>query len=577
MLVFSKYLPMARSRVRRYSHVQRRQALILLSFFLLAYILPLGVRDLIVPDETRYAEIPREMIAGGSWVTPHLDGLRYFEKPVLGYWAHAAAIQLFGETNFAVRLPSALAVGLSTLLIGLLAVRSCAQEGQNNRWPAILAGLVYLSCFGVFGMGNTAVLDNLFSVFLTATIGCFYLATEDRAGSRGERVFLLLSGLSCGLAFLTKGFLALAVPVLVLVPYLVWQRRYRDLIRMSWLPLLIALLVTLPWGIAIAAKEPDFWHFFFWNEHIRRFLAANAQHKESIWYFFTAAPGLFMPWTFLVPAAAIGIRGRFGQPGGEGRLVRLALCWLVLPFLFFSISRGKLLTYILPCFAPFAILTAAGLTQVLKRDERRRSFQWGVAGCAILFGAILLAFVYVQLFGYHGFRPYRHPWKTTLAVDGLVGLVLVCVWSFRSAKGSNKIILFALAPLLLFFSAHFIVPERTLEAKAPGRLLERYDKHIGPDTIVISDEDTIRAVCWYLRRSDVYLLGPSGELGYGLKYKDAAGRLVDLKAALGLIHRHRGKTVLVARVKNLSRWQQQLPAPVFRIDSGAGGYAVVRF
>jgi 4-amino-4-deoxy-L-arabinose transferase len=83
----------------------------LLLFFLLAYLLPLGARDLVLPDETRYAEIPREMIAGGDWIVPRLNGLRYFEKPVLGDWVHAAGQLVFGENNFAVRLPSAPAVG----------------------------------------------------------------------------------------------------------------------------------------------------------------------------------------------------------------------------------------------------------------------------------------------------------------------------------------------------------------------------------------------------------------------------------------------------------------------------------
>lgn len=106
--------------------VKKRYPILLLSlFFLIAYILPLGARDLLVPDETRYAEIPREMIVGGDWVVPHLNGLRYFEKPPLGYWVHAGSILLFGENNFAVRLPSAMAVGLSALLIYLLVCSMC--------------------------------------------------------------------------------------------------------------------------------------------------------------------------------------------------------------------------------------------------------------------------------------------------------------------------------------------------------------------------------------------------------------------------------------------------------------------
>jgi 4-amino-4-deoxy-L-arabinose transferase len=318
------------------STLNKRYILLLLSFFLLAYILPLGVRDLVVPDETRYGEIPREMIAGGEWISPHLNGLRYFEKPVMGYWVHAGALLLFGENNFAVRLPSALSVGLSALLIFVLARYVSRSEDEDAGFAPTLAVLIFLSCFEVFGVGNTAVLASLFSFFLTATITAFFFATESSPRSAREKGFLFLAGLSCGLSFLTKGFLGFAVPVLAVAPYLVWQRRYADLLRMSWLPILTAIVVSLPWSIAIHLREPDFWRYFFWNEHIRRFMADNAQHKESFWFFFLTAPGMFVPWVFMVPAAVPGIKTRLFEQGAPGRLLKFCLCWLVLPFLFFS-------------------------------------------------------------------------------------------------------------------------------------------------------------------------------------------------------------------------------------------------
>ncbi|MBL7204960.1 MAG: phospholipid carrier-dependent glycosyltransferase [Desulfobacteraceae bacterium] len=558
-------------------HVKKQYSFLLLAIFLMIYILPLGARDLIVPDETRYGEIPREMIAG-DWVSPHLNGVRYFEKPVLGYWVHAGSIFLFGENNFAVRLPSAVAVGLSALLIYVLVCRVCSSVDEKSNWAAvILAVLTFLTCFEVFGVGNTAVLDSLLSFFLTATITTFYFASEAPPGSAREKQFLLLSGVSCGLAFLTKGFLAFAVPVLVVAPYLTWLRRYRDLWRMSWLPIVTAALVALPWCILIHLREPDFWRFFFWNEHVRRFMADSAQHKESFWFFLIIAPGMFMPWTFVTPAAMAGIKVPFNDRGPQGRLIRLSICWLVLPFLFFSVSNGKLLTYILPCFPPFAILMAFGLLYAFKKEGRNNFFQWGAIGNVILFGLILLAFVYVQLFGYKGFQPYSQPWKAIMAVNALVFVIIFCCWSFRSQERIKKIILFGLSPFLLFFTAHFILPDLTIEKKAPGILLERYRHGIGQNTIVISDEDTIRAVCWYLKRSDVYVLGGAGELDYGLAYEDAAGKLLEIKSAVRLIDCNQGKTVLVARAKSIRRWQDQLPKPVSQDDSGPEGYVLWRY
>jgi len=558
-------------------HLKSIRVILLLSFFLLAYILPLGVRDLAVPDETRYGEIPREMIASGDWVVPRLDGVRYFEKPVLGYWLQAGSLLLFGENNFAVRLPSALAVGLSALLVWLLAGRVIPGRDREGHFAAFLATLIFLSCFEVFGVGNAAVLDSMFAFFLTACIAAFYLATEVPPGSYREKGFLMAAGLACGLAFLTKGFLAIAVPVMVLAPYLVWQRRYADLLRMTWLPMLTAIVVASPWSILIHLREPDFWRFFFWNEHIRRFMADNAQHKEAFWFFFLQAPVMSLPWTFVVPAAVSGVRTRFTEQGPVGRLLRLCICWLVLPFLFFSLCRGKLLTYILPCFPPFAILLAFGLSQVLTQNPRRRLFQRGVAASTALFGLVLVAFLGVQVVGIHGKPLFSQPWKVVMVVNGLIFFVLFGVWSIRNQNAHTKLILFGLSPALLFLVVHFTIPDMITMKKSPGPFLEEHKSGIAADRIVISEGDVIRATCWYLRRSDVYVLGRAGELTDGMQYEDAKGRVLDIKSAVALIDQNRGKTILIAKAKTLSQLQNALPQPVSQDQSGPSGYGLWKY
>ena len=559
------------------SNINKFTVLLLVSFFLLAYILPLGVRDLVVPDETRYAEVPREMISGGDWITPHINGLRYFEKPVMGYWVHAASLKAFGENNFAVRFPSAFSVGLSAVLIFLLMRNAGRREDEEDRFYNLLAPLIFLSCFEVFGVGNTAVLDNLFSFFLTATVACFFLSSEAVPGSIWEKLLLLVSGIFCGFAFLTKGFLALAVPVLTLAPYLVLERRYKDLFRMSWLPILTAVIVAAPWGIMIHLKEPDFWHFFFWNEHIRRFLADNAQHRESFWFFFLTAPAMFIPWTFVTPAAVRGIAAQFSGDDPKNRLLRVSLCWLVLPFLFFSLSRGKLLTYILPCFPPFAILMASGLRHLFKTSGPNRLFQGGTAVTAMLFAVLLLAFPLVQFFGFDGFRPFRESWKVIMVINGLAFFVLLCVWSLKSRHLRGKLLLFGAAPLFFFFMVHFTIPDLTREVKSPGPILEKYRQSVTRDNIIISDENSLRAVCWYLKRSDVYILGGAGEMDYGLTYPDAKGRQIDAKTAADLIQKNRGKTILIARVKNAGQLHNQFPTPVFQDQNGPTGYVFWRY
>lgn len=551
-------------------------AVLLLFFFLLSYILPLGARDLLVPDETRYGEIPREMIASGDWVVPRLNGVRYFEKPVLGYWVYAGSLLLFGENNFAVRLPSALAVTLSALLIFLLASRTSGNHAQNKGFAAIFAVLIFLSCFEVFAVGNIAVLDSLFSFFLTACIIAFYLATEERPGSSKEKRLLLLAGLGCGLAFLTKGFLALAVPVLTLSPYLAWQRRYLDLFRMTWRPILTAVVVALPWSILIHLREPDFWRFFFWNEHIRRFMAESAQHKESFWFFFITAPGLFMPWTFVAPAAATTIKNQLDKQNDKKNLLKLCICWMVFPFLFFSFSKGKLLTYILPCFSPFAILMAIGLSSPMNKSNRKL-FQYGIAATGLFFVIIFLALIDIQLTGFQGIHLYHQSWKAVLLASGFFFIILFSFWSLHSRYTFHKVTILGCSPFLLFLIGHFTIPDLVIEQSAPGRLLEKHSAQIQPDTVIISCEDAVGAANWFLKRDNVYLMAAAGELDYGLNYPEAAERRLDIKSAIRIIHDNMGNTVLICKADKIHHWGKDLPIPVYRDVSGAEGYELRRY
>lgn len=556
----------------RQGSIKTGYVVLFLGFFFLCYLLPLGAMDLLIPDETRYGEIPREMIAGGDWIVPRIDGVRYFEKPVLGYWVHAGSLMLFGENNFGVRFPSAAAAGLSALLVFVLVFRVLRRNAEDAWFGAALAALVFLSCIEVFAVGNTAVLDNLLSLFLTGSIAAFFFASEVDRGSRKEKGLLVTAGISCGLAFLTKGFLAFAVPVLTLAPYLAWQRRWGDILRMGWLPVVCAILAALPWSIWIHLREPDFWNYFFWEEHVRRFFAGDAQHKESFWSFTLAAPVLFFPWTLAVPAAVHGLVRRISEPGLVGRMIRLSLCWLVLPFVFFSLSSGKLFTYLLPCFPPFAVLMSFGLSHVFEKKWPGRLFQWAIAACAVIFALVLPALAYVQFVGLGGDRIYSQSWKAMLAVDGLFFYILLCVWALRIPGTRSKILAFAMAPLLLYVGAHFIVPDSAIESKSPGPLLERNRRLVGEDAVILSDQDTIRAVCWYLKRNDVYMLGDPGELTYGFGYEDAAGRLLDMQSAAELILRNPGRVVLVGRMMKHPQWREQLPEPVFRDTSGPRGY-----
>ena len=272
--------------------VRLKMIWLLLFGFVLVYLCPIATRPMIVPDEVRYAEIPREMIATGDWIVPRLNGLPYFEKPVMGYWLNALAMLVFGENAFAVRFPSAVSAGLSALMIGLLMRRVV-----KDRMLELLAPLVFLTCLEVTATGVFGVLDGMLSAFLTMAMTAFYFAAGSSRGSLREKGLLAIFGVCCGLAFLTKGFLAFAVPVVIVVPYMIWAGRWRDLFPMAVIPILAATLIALPWAIAVHLKAPDYWNYFFWEEHIKRFMADDAQHKAPVWTYLAAFPVAALPWS----------------------------------------------------------------------------------------------------------------------------------------------------------------------------------------------------------------------------------------------------------------------------------------
>jgi len=542
--------------------------------YVLAYLLPLGVRPLFIPDETRYAEIAREMLVHGDWVVPHLNGLDYFEKPVLGYWVHAAAQLLFGETNFAVRLPSALAMGLTALLL----VRLCRQPSRISAGSSLggLAALIFLSSLTVFGIGTFAVLDNLLTLFLTLCLAGFFLATEAEAGSRTEKGWLLVAGVGCGLAFLTKGFLALAVPVLVAGPYLLWQRRLRDLWRLPWLPLLAALLVALPWSLLIQLRAPEFWNFFFWHEHVKRFFSGHADHSQPAWFFVALLPVMALPWSFLAGSCWQGARNRSEARPGETALLRFALCWLVFPLLFFSASSGKLVTYILPCFPALALLVALWLDRYLAAGKTR-SFNVGALLAAGFFGLLLAALITIQQIGLRGEAPF--PEVRTWIVGSLALALTVAVFlaSWRAVHRNRKLLLFALAPLPFFCLVPSLMPTPTLESKAPVAFLEQLRPKLAADDLVVTDGGLVRAVAWGLKRDDLYLFLLGGELDYGLNQPDGRRRLLDQGQFARLVAEHPGKVVMIAKASHYEEWQRLLPQPISQVANGHRKIVVLRF
>jgi len=504
----------------------KKTVLLICVLVIAAYIAPLGVRELFSPDETRYGEIGREMLALNDWVTPHLNGVHYFEKPVMGYWFFAASQKMFGENAFAIRFPCMLATLLSALILFFF-VKRFSSGGKAEGAVAIVS---FLFMPLVFGLGIAATLDPILSLFLTAGMVLFYTALQ--TGRTGMKALcLFLCGIAFGAAFLTKGFLAFVLPGLSIAAYLIWSKRYKELFTHPWLPLLGAVLTILPWGWMIHSAEPDFWPYFIYDEHIKRFLEKE-QHPEPFWFFLPVLLGGLGFLLLYLPSAVKGVKNGFFK----NDYYRYSFCWFLLPFLFLSASTGKLATYILPCFAPLAILFGAGFHRELivnKRVGWYNGVTYFFAG-SILLSAIGLA---VIQFWEPSWMPYgkEESWKWMAIL--LAGIVtsLFLFFSAVEKKIPEKLLFFCTALIPVFFLIHFVVPDQINERKSACRLLEKIRPTLPEKVKLVSFRYPFQDVCWVFKRDDVLMYRFGGELTKGIEFMKAGHRILDYAQTRDLI------------------------------------------
>jgi 4-amino-4-deoxy-L-arabinose transferase-like glycosyltransferase len=320
--------------------------------FTISWFAILGMRALYDPDEGRYAEIPREMLATGQWVIPHLNALAYLEKPPLQYWMTALSFRLFGESEFAARLWIGVCGYLSVLIVFLLARRLWGERAAFR--AAVL--LIGSSLFTL--LAHQITLDMSLTLFMLAALACFIQAQSVREDASRNRHWMLGCWIAMAAAVLTKGLIGALVPAVTMIVYSIVQRDYTlyDRLNLRWgLPAFV--LIVGPWFVLAARANSAFLNFFFVREHLERYLTTVEQRVEPWWFFIAVLAVGVLAW---LPLAIRSIAGdwRKRAPFGQFDPVRLLWIWAVFVVVFFSASDSKLVPYILPAVPALALLCA---------------------------------------------------------------------------------------------------------------------------------------------------------------------------------------------------------------------------
>ena len=347
-----------------------RRPLVLVLMLLLGFFAmnELGYRKLANPDEGRYSEIAREMAATGDFVTPRLNGLKYFEKPPMQYWATAAAFSAFGESEFSAR--------LYTFLCGIACLLLIAYTGSRlfDQETGALSVLVLMAAPYFMMLSAIVTLDMGLTFWMTLGV-CSFMLAQTTSSPRECRRWMLLAWAGMAGAVLSKGLIGVVFPAATIFLYCLLARDFRLLLKLEWLRgLALFFAIAVPWFALVSLRNPEFAHFFFIHEHFERFLTTSHRREAAWWFFVPIVFAGFLPWMIaLLPATISGWRSP-ALPGADGSTfapLKFMLLFCAFVLLFFSKSSSKLPAYILPMFPLLAMVIAVYL-----KKTKARTLSW---------------------------------------------------------------------------------------------------------------------------------------------------------------------------------------------------------
>ena len=499
----------------------------------------LGTRPLTVPDEGRYAEIPREMLVSGDFVTPHINGIKYFEKPPFFYWVQSGSLRVFGLNEWAVRAPNAL-FGL----LGVVLVYAGARNLYGRRVGLMSAG-VLATCSIYTAMSQMVTLDMTMATLLSGTLFCFILGNVIPPGSR-RSAFMYAMYTFAGLATLTKGLIGIILPGIIIFSWLLLTQRWRDL-KTYCLPKgsLLFLLITLPWHIAVAIQNPEFFQFYFIDQQFLRYLTDSTGRNQPLWFLPLSLFGGMFPWLgFLIPAVPYSWPRWRRTPEAEQPALFLLL-WAGVITVFFWPSNSFLTPYVLPILPPLAIIIGRYLDWAIDHAPH-----WGVRFGVIIFCLCGLVFGTVGLMRFGVALPLMNFSFALLAVA-----IFVIFWLFLRKSLVHTVVGIMMVMSLFLTSLKLSYPLTDKRSvKGLAMILKPLIKN-GDE--VNSYMEYYQDLPFYINQN-VVIVHFYGELKHGIAYTDLKGKWLQ-NSAFWERWRHANRQYMIIGLKSFDEAKLEHP------------------
>jgi 4-amino-4-deoxy-L-arabinose transferase-like glycosyltransferase len=481
----------------------RTDSLLLAGFCAFLFLYGLGQFGLIGADEPRYAQVAREMLERRDWITPVLGGQPWLEKPPLYYWQAMLAYAIFGVSDWAARLPSALDATFLVLAVYFFLRRF--RPGFE-----LDGALITASCAGIIGYARAASMDMALAAAFTIAMLGWWAWRES-----GKRIYLTLFYGFVALGMLAKGPVALFLAFVVIALYAVAIRELPLVRKTLWLPgILLFCAIALPWYFAVQTRNPGFFREFIVEHNLGRFSKNLYHHTEPFWYYMPVTALALVPWTVFGIAAFVQTVGlwwakRTPVVAREGDLEYqfrvFTCCWLIVPVVFFSISQSKLPGYILPAIPAGGLLLVEYLRQHLEQSEAEPPAKGLVVLHALLAGflivpALLIAYLILQ---------HRLPGGQPMLVALAIAFVLCAGIGLTLArkKGLRMLRFVTVIPVLLAIGAALrfgaVALDQTLSARPLAKEIASVETHRLPLAVYHIRRELEYGLTFYRNQSTV--------------------------------------------------------------------------